>query len=478
MQIHASLRAAVLAAAMLSLACGLAAPSLAQDADEDILFNRLSQRMRAVSDTVNPCVVQIFTAAYGPVANAQGQVATFGTQRSSGSGVILDPKGFIVTNAHVVDGARKVQVLLSPQLSGRSEGESIMDDRGLLVGARIIGVDRETDLAVLKIENSKDLPYLKLGNSDQLFQGQMVFAFGSPLGLTNSMSMGVVSAKARQLESESPMIYIQTDAAVNPGNSGGPLVTATGEVVGINTLIFTQSGGYEGLSFAAPSNIVSSVYEQLRAFGRVRRGTIFVSAQTINPWMATGLGLAQDYGVILSDVYPKGPGDSAGLRIGDILLSLDGKPMENARQFNVNLYGKPVDQSITLEILRGGKKQTMQVKVMERPEPSLRFFDLVTPQNNLIRRLGILALDLDDETKRLLPPLRHNKGVIVAAPTADASVLGQNLLPGDVIYSLNGRSVNDLKELRQYVKELGYGDAAVFQVERERELKFLTMQID
>jgi serine protease Do len=265
---------------------------------------------------------------------------------------------------------------------------------------------------------------------------------------------------------------------VNPGNSGGPLVTAKGEVVGINTLIFSQSGGYEGLSFAAPSNIVRNVYEQLRSNGRVRRGMIGVYAQTVSPWMADGLGLAQDYGVILADVYPKGPADRAGLRVGDIVLSLDGKPMENARQFNVNVYGKPLDKDITIELLRGGKKQTATVRVMERPEPSLRFFDLVTPQNNLIRRLGILALELDEETSKLLPPLRQGKGVIVAAPTADASVLGQPLRPGDVIYSLNGKPVENLSGLRQLVKDLGYGEAAVFQVERERQLMFLTMQLD
>jgi len=454
------------------------APTIAQDAEEEAFFSQLSNRLRAISETVNPCVVQIFTAAYGPVGGAPGQVGTFGTRRSSGSGVILDPQGFIVTNAHVVDGARRVQVLIAPQPSADDGSRSIVGQGGHLVGARIVGVDRETDLAVLKIEYPHDLEYLPLGDSDQLFQGQMVFAYGSPLGLTNSVSMGVVSAVARQLEHESPMIYIQTDAAVNPGNSGGPLVTGAGEVVGINTLIFSQSGGYEGLSFAAPSNIVNAVYEQLRAYGRVRRGMIAVYSQTISPWMAEGLGLPQDYGVILADVFPKGPGDNAGLRVGDIVIALDGKTMENARQFNVNLYGKPLDQDVTLDILRGGKKQSVKVRVMERPEPSLRFFDLVTPQNNLIRRLGILALELDDDTAKLLPPLRHNSGVIVAAPTADASVLGQALHPGDVIYSLNGQSVSGLKDLRRLVKDLIYGDSAVFQVERERQLMFLTMQLD
>ena len=472
------MRTVLVATLAVLLLAGSVAPTFAQDSEEEELFSKLSHRLRTISETVDPCVVQIFTAAYGPVGGAPGRVATFGTQRSSGSGVILDPQGFIVTNAHVVDGARRVQVLLSQRVGSAGGKGSIVGQSGLLVGARIVGVDRETDLAVLKIEYPHELNYLQLGDSDQLFQGQLVFAFGSPLGLTNSVSMGVVSSVARQLEHESPMIYIQTDAAVNPGNSGGPLVTGTGEVVGINTLIFSQSGGYEGLSFAAPSNIIRNVYEQLRAYGRVRRGMIGVYAQTISPWMAEGLGLARDYGVILADVYPKGPGDNAGLHVGDIVLSLDGKTMENARQFNVNVYGKPLDQDVTLDILRGGKQQTVKVRVMERPEPKLRFFDLVTPQNNLIRRLGILALELNNDTAKLLPPLRRNSGVIVAAPTADASVLGQQLHPGDVIYSLNGQSVSGLKDLRRLVKELIYGEAAVFQVERERQLMFLTMQLD
>ena len=472
------LPAALLVAALLVAAT---APATAQDTTptDDAVFRSISTRLRSIAENVGPSVVQIFTAAYGPVGGQPGQAAmTFGTQRSTGSGVIVDPDGYIVTNAHVVDGARRVQVLLSARLHGGNAGQSSVGEGGLLLGARIVGVDRETDLAVLKVTSPDPLPALAFGDSDALFQGQLVFAFGSPLGLTNSVSMGVVSAVARQLEQESPMIYIQTDAAVNPGNSGGPLVTATGEVVGINTLIFSQSGGYEGLSFAAPSNIVRVVYEQLRANGRVRRGMIGVTAQTISPWLADGLDLPRDYGVILGDVLPQSPADKAGLKVGDIVLSLDGKPMENGRQFHVNIYGKPFDRDTQVEVLRGGKTVTVPVRVMERQEHSLRFFDLVTPQDNLIRKLGVLALDLDENTAALLPPTRRKTGVIVAAPTADASVLGQSLLPGDVIYSLNGAEVTDLKDLRRLVKELGYGEPAVFQVERDRRLTYLAMQLD
>ena len=188
--------------------------------------------------------------------------------------------------------------------------------------------------------------------------GQIVMAFGSPLGLNASVTMGVVSAVARQLEPEDPMIYVQTDAPINPGNSGGPLVDADGRVVGINTLIYSQSGGHEGIGFAAPSNIVRNVFDQIRKTGRVRRGEIGVITQTITPLIAEGLGLSQDWGVVDSDVDPNGPGGRAGLQAGDIVLALDGKPMENGRQFQVNFYTRGVGAPVTLEILRGEARVT------------------------------------------------------------------------------------------------------------------------
>jgi serine protease Do len=454
-----------------------AAPAGADEASDQI-FSGLSTRLRAVAETVNPAVVQIFTATYGPLDQSPGVGTAFGTQRSTGSGVILDPNGYIMTNAHVVDGARRVQVLMSPSLRDMPGGRSIVDKPGLLVSARIIGIDRETDLALLKASYDGDLPYLRLGDSDELFQGQIVFAFGSPLGLTNSVSMGVVSSVARQLDDEARMIYIQTDAAVNPGNSGGPLVDARGEVVGINTLIFSQSGGHEGLSFAAPSNIVATVFEQLRAYGRVRRGTVAIAAQTITPWLARGLGLSREFGVIVSDVFPGGPADRAGLRVGDILLSLDGKPMENARQFHVNVYSGGPGHKVEVEVLRDGSRRTLSMDVIERPERNQRFFDLVSPERNRLERLGILALDLDGTTRDYFASLRFDQGVVVAALTAQAAVLGESFRPGDVVYQVNGRKVTGLADLKLRLKDIGYGEIAVFQVQRDGQLRYLTMQLD
>ena len=336
----------------LSAQASAAAPPAASD------LAQLSSSLQALAERVGPGVVQVFTSGFDPIVRSEGEITGVVTrQRGTGSGVIVDPEGYIITNAHVVQGARQVQVLLAVPPNASTQLRSILKPRGEIVPARIVGTDQETDLAVLKIEKT-GLPSLEIGDSDALRQGQLVLAFGSPLGLTNSVSMGVVSSVARQLEPESPMIYIQTDATINPGNSGGPLVNMAGHVMGINTSIFSQSGGSEGIGFAVPSNIVSNVYSQIRKSGWVRRGEIGVVAQTITPVLASGLQLAQDWGVILADVIPGGTAAIAGLQPNDIILTVNGKVMENARQFEVNLYQYSIGQVVTLEILRGTQKIT------------------------------------------------------------------------------------------------------------------------
>jgi serine protease Do len=321
------------------------------------------------------------------------------------------------------------------------------------------------------------LPALELGDSEALRQGELVMAFGSPLGFEGSVSLGVVSAVARQLRPEDRMIYVQTDAAVNPGNSGGPLVDIEGRVVGINTLIVSQSGGSEGVSFAAPSNIVRTVFEQIRRTGRVRRGEIGIRAQTITLVLAAGLGLRPDRGVVISDVRPEGPAALAGLRPADVVLALDGKPMENARQLEVNLYARPAGQAVTLDVLRGADRLTLRVEVSERTGDPGRLAALVTPERNVVAPLGILGVDVDEELLRLLPPLRARAGVLVAATAPDAPAWRDPLLPGDVIYTLNQEPVPTLARLRELLAGLKAGPV-VLHVERAGELRFLAFELE
>jgi serine protease Do len=454
----------LLAAALLPATVAAQAPAPARDGPD---LARLSRDLHALSERVKPAVVQVLTTGY---AAADGGLVK---QRASGSGVVLDPDGYVVTNAHVVQGARRVQVALAGLVSGPPEGRSILKAPGRVVGAVVVGTDGETDLAVLRIDE-KGLPSLPLGDSETLRPGELVLAFGSPLGLENSVTLGVVSAVARQVRPEDRMIYVQTDASINPGNSGGPLVDGQGRVVGINTFIYSQSGGSEGIGFAAPSNIVRNVFDQIRRTGRVHRGEIGVRVQTVTPALAAGLGLRQDWGVVLSDVPPDGPAGVAGLRIGDVVLKMDGKVMENARQLEVDLYPRAPGGSVSLEVLRGAERLTYAVAVAERPGDPERFADRVSPDRNAVARLGILALDLDDSVALMLPPLRARAGVVVA--TADGRSGPDPLLPGDVIYSLNQDAVTGIESLRQALTRLAPGTPLVLKVERAGELRFLVLE--
>lgn len=448
--------------------------SLAQRKAQTGDLGRLSHSLEKVVADVRPAVVQIRVTAYGPVPGGSTTAsALLGNQRSTGSGVVLGRDGFIVTNAHVIEGGRRFVVVLPrpavPGVPGRSALAPVSQE----VPAKLVGADRETDLAILRVALA-DLPFARLGDSDSLTPGQVVLAFGSPFGLASSVTMGVVSAVGRQLRDEDRMIYIQTDTPINPGNSGGPLVSADGEVVGINTLIFSQSGGNEGIGFAAPSNIVRFVYDQIRSTGRVHRGQIGVFAQTITPALAAGLRLSREWGVVLADVYPNSPAAQAGLRIGDVVLSVDGKPMENGRQFDVTLYQRPVGTRIQLEIGRGLQRLTIPVSTVERQDEVDRLRELVTPERNLIPRLGILGLDVTPELARLLPGLRAESGVVVAGVATDAQG-PSGLAPGDVIYGIDGEPVRTLADLRTAIAQVKPSGAPVLQVGREGQLRYITV---
>lgn len=437
----------------------------------------LSQSLQRLATRVSPSVVQIFVTGYA-APDKDDQIASGepALERSSGSGVIVDPDGYIVTNAHVVENATRIEVELPFEASGGTPGRSIVKRRGRSVGARIVAVDQETDIAVLRVE-ARGLPALPFGDSDTLRPGQLVLAFGSPLGLDSSVTMGVVSAVARQLTPDDPMIYVQTDASINPGNSGGALVDAQGALVGINTLIYSQSGGSEGISFAAPSNIVRNVFLQIRKTGRVRRGEIGVNAQTVTPLMAEALGLPFDAGVILADVPPGSPAAKAGLLPGDVVLTLDGKEMENGRQFRINVYARGAGELVTLEVRRGERTLSVKVPVGERDTASLRLEELIGPQQP-IAALGIVALELTPAIAELLPPVRRSTGAVVArvGPQAPYSQQG-TLLPGDVIYALNGSPIEGAEALKSAISALKPGTPAVLHLERDQTLMYLAFRV-
>jgi serine protease Do len=435
----------------------------------------LSISLEATTRLVSPSVVEIFTTSYAPGEGVVPRTADLvTTQRASGSGVIVDPAGYIVTNAHVVRGAQRLRV----EIPTPSSGHSILATRSRTLTGQIVGMDLETDLAVIKVDE-RNLPALTFGDSDDLRAGQLVLAFGSPLGLQNSVSFGVVSAVARQLEPESPMIYLQTDASINVGSSGGPLVDVRGRLVGINTLIVSQTGGNEGLGFAAPSNIVRSVYEQLKKNGRVRRGDIGIRPQTVTPVLASGLGLARNSGVVLADVVPDSPAAQAGLRPGDLVLSLDGKPMENGRQLQVGLYRRAVGDVVTLEILRDRQVSKVAVAITERRDHLAGLSASIDPRENLVPRLGILGVNLDQRIAELLPVVRVRFGVVVASTVAGALDAREGgLAAGDVIYAVNRKSVVGLTELRAALGELRSGAPVVLQLERRGELMYLAFTFE
>ncbi len=468
------LLAALLATSCWAAAQQVAAPANPQPKQADSL-HELSTRLEDLSRQVSRSLVQVFSTGY--VVGGEGETGTSAAvvtrQRATGSGVLLSTDGYIVTNNHVVANAHRVRVRLAVETPGHSS----MQPSGRMLDARIVGVDRDADLAVLKIEQT-GLPYLKLGDSDTLRQGEIVMAFGNPLGLENSVSMGVVSSVGRQIKPDDTMIYIQTDAPINPGNSGGPLVNADGDVMGINTFILSQSGGSEGLGFAIPSNIVKNVYTQIKTEGHVHRGEIGIFAQSITPPLATGLALSQDWGVLLADVTPDGPGDKAGLKIGDIVASLDGKPMTDARQLEVDLYRYSVGQTVTLVVLRGGSKFTYSVPVEEQESDPQRFADMVDPTKNLVSKLGILGISIDRKLAGMLPDLRNSYGVVVAARGGDSPYTGDSLELGDVIYSVNGQTVTSVEALRSAIDSLKDTDPLVLQVERDGRLLYLTTTIE
>jgi serine protease Do len=441
---------------------------------------QLNSALEALAARVSPAVVQILVTGYGPVHQEdRSQTALIVRQHAVGSGVIVDSGGYIMTNAHVVEGAQRIRVALPLPLDA---GQPVPLGKRQILEARLVGLHKETDLALLKIESpsegDKDLPSLPLLTQSRPRVGQLVFAIGSPEGLQNSVTMGVVSAVARQPDPEKPFTYVQTDAPINPGNSGGPLVDMNGSVVGLNTFILSNGGGSEGLGFAIPARIVDFVYHSLRKYGHVHRVEIGAVAQEVTPTMAEGLHLSQPFGVIIADVRPDGPAATAGLQVQDIVLTADDRPVETLPALTASLYLHRLDQVLKLEVLRGTEKRVLFVPAIEQRDPMDQLFDAADPQKNLVPRLGVLASDITGELRSQIGSLRIPSGVIVLGHAADLTTPETGLQTGDIIHSLNTTPIPSMDALRAAVQALKLNDPVVLQVERSDGLTYLSFEME
>lgn len=439
-------------------------------------LDQLNESVDALVAKVWPSVVQILVTSYGPREEGDRGNASvvLGRQRAIASGFVIDPDGYIMTNAHVVNGAQRIQVVLPPADANGSLA-SALSPKSKIVSARIVGVTTEIDLALLKVEAK--LPALPLAQYTKVRQGEAVFAFGSPGGLRNTITRGIVSAVARQTDPDSPLIYIQTDAAINPGNSGGPLVNVKGEVVGVNTFILSQSGGNEGLGFAVPCATARTVYKQIRKYGQLRRQEIGIGIQTITPIMAASLGLSRDSGVIVSDVLPGSPAQLAGVQTGDILVSVDGQPADNLP--TVSYYFRLRDSSdpVQLVALRGTNQQTFSIGAIEVKSELDDISGTADAEKNLVQPLGILGVEIDRRVAAMAKGLRDPIGIIVVARAAGATT-EVPLAVGDVIRRLNGKEMTTLDGLRSTLRALAPGAPITLQIQREGRLMYVSFTLD
>lgn len=377
-----------------------------------------------------------FDQFFGPQRRQQQKPREF-KQQGQGSGFIISKDGFILTNNHVVEGADTIKVTLS-------------DDRDF--DAKVIGTDPQTDVALLKIEDPKNLPVLPLGDSSNLEAGEWVIAIGNPFGLSQTVTVGVVSATGRSSvginEYEN---FIQTDAAINPGNSGGPLINGRGEVVGINTALFSRTGGYMGIGFAIPINMVKSIEDQLQKEGKVTRGWLGVVIQNVDKDLAESFGLKQVGGILISEVQKESPASAAGLQQGDVILRLDGVELHDVSDLRNRVALLQPGSKAMVEIMRNGREKKIQISIGEQPAN----FSKRGPASNDNDSLDQYGLTLQELTPELAKKFDYEEdsGLIISDVASGSAAEAAGLKPGQLVEEVNRERVKSLQDLDNVLKQ-------------------------
>lgn len=376
-------------------------------------------------------------------------------QRSLGSGFVFSRDGYIVTNNHVVEDADEIIV----RLASGQESE-----------AKIIGRDAKTDLALIRIEDHDELTPATLGNSDALRVGEWVLAIGNPFGLDNTITAGIVSAKGRHIGGPYDN-FIQTDASINPGNSGGPLININGEVVGINTAIFTRGGGNIGIGFAIPISLAKEVLEELRESGKVTRGWLGVMIQRVTPEIAESLGLEEAKGALVADVLDDGPARAAGIRTGDVIVEYDGQPVKDSAELPLMVARTAVGKKVAVVVIRDGERKRMRISIGELPDTEGE-----AAAESETGDFGLTVQTLTPEIADSLGVPRDLKGVVVTAVEPGSPAAETGLRRSDIILEVNRKPVKGVAEYGEALKEVDKGKSILLLVRRGDNTIFLAMK--
>ncbi|GLR62682.1 DegQ family serine endoprotease [Marinospirillum insulare] len=419
-----------------------------------------TQKVQKRSTRIPQEVPEIFRHFFGELPEGFEQGPSQQQRQSLGSGFIISDDGYILTNNHVIENADEIVVRLS--------------DRRELV-AELVGSDASSDLALLKID-AQDLPLVTMGNSDQLKVGEWVLAIGSPFGFDHSVTAGIVSAKGRSLPNETYVPFIQTDVAINPGNSGGPLFNLDGEVVGINSQIYTRSGGFMGLSFAIPMQVALEVAEQLKDQGRVSRGWLGVAIQDVNRDLAESFGLKKPQGALVANVDPDGPGAKGGLKAGDIILQVNEQTINTSSDLPPAVGRIRPNAKGKFLVLRNGSRKTLSIQVGERPDEMQLGLNSAAESEPILA--GKLGLQVEIIPAGLKDKWSISNGVQVAEVSPEGAAAAAGIRRGDVLVSIASKDIVSPKQFAKLVENLATGQTVAVRLVRRGSPIFVALRVN